>query len=103
VAELTAEAKVRLDEETLAREVAIFADRSDIAEEVSRLGAHLEQFAQACRAEQPAGRKLDFIAQEMLREANTIGSKASDARIAQAVVEMKTAIDRIKEQAANVE
>jgi len=103
VEELTAQARIHLDPETLAREVAIFAERSDIAEEVSRLRTHLAEFCTLCRADQPMGRKLDFMSQEMLREANTIASKGSDAEIARAVVEIKTAIDRIKEQAANVE
>lgn len=103
VQELTAQAKIHIDEETLAREVAIFAERSDIAEEVSRLGTHLAEFQTLCQSEQPVGRKLDFMSQEMLREANTIASKGSDAEIARTVVDIKTAIDRIKEQAANVE
>ncbi len=63
----------------------------------------MDQFCAAVDSPEPAGRKLDFIAQEMLREANTIGSKSADAEIARAVVEIKTAIDRIKEQAANAE
>ena len=103
VEELTREAKVHIDAEHLAREVALFAERSDVAEELSRLGGHVEQFRQAMDSKEPAGRKLEFIAQEMLREANTLASKANDARIAQAVVEIKTAVDRIKEQVQNVE
>jgi uncharacterized protein (TIGR00255 family) len=103
VEELTSQAKIRLDEETLAREVAIFAERSDIAEELSRLGMHVAEFRKLCENEDAVGRKLDFMSQEMLREANTIASKGSDAEIARAVVDIKTAIDRIKEQAANVE
>jgi uncharacterized protein (TIGR00255 family) len=103
VEELTRQAKIRLDEETLAREVAIFAERSDIAEELSRLGTHVAEFRILCDGEDAVGRKLDFMSQEMLREANTIASKGSDAEIARAVVDIKTAIDRIKEQAANVE
>lgn len=101
--DLMKEARLELDSETLAREVAVYAERSDIAEEVSRLRTHLEAFASACGGDECVGRKLDFMAQEMLREANTIGSKASDADIAAEVVEIKTCIDRIKEQAANVE
>lgn len=101
--ELLAEAKLRLDEETLAREVAVFADRSDISEEVSRLESHLEQLVKTCRADGQAGRRLDFISQEMLREANTIASKASDAEITRCVVDIKCQIDRIKEQVQNVE
>ncbi|MBW7989487.1 MAG: YicC family protein [Planctomycetes bacterium] len=100
---LLAEVKLKLDEETLAREVAIFAERSDISEEVSRLDSHLRQFSQACQANELAGRRLDFISQEMLREANTIASKASDTEIIRCVVDMKCRIDRIKEQVQNIE
>ncbi len=103
VAELTASAELDLDESTLAREVAIFAERCDIAEELSRLGGHIEQFRNAVKDDDQAGRKLDFLAQEMLREANTIASKANDGQIARVIVEIKTAIDRIKEQVQNVE
>jgi len=100
---LLAEVKLKLDEETLAREVAIFAERSDISEEVSRLDSHLQQFSQACQENELAGRRLDFISQEMLREANTIASKASDTNIIRCVVDMKCRIDRIKEQVQNIE
>ena len=100
---LLAEVKLKLDEETLAREVAIFAERSDISEEVARLDSHLQQFSQACQANELAGRRLDFISQEMLREANTIASKASDTKIIRCVVDMKCRIDRIKEQVQNIE
>ena len=103
VDELLAEAKLKLDEETLAREVAILADRSDISEETARLDSHLQQFAQNCRTDEQAGRRLDFISQEMLREANTIASKASDSEIVRCVVNLKCQIDRIKEQIQNVE
>ena len=103
VGELLAGAKLKLDEETLAREVAIFADRSDISEEIARLESHLQQFADSCESDGQAGRKLDFISQEMLREANTIASKASDTEIIRLVVEIKCRIDRIKEQVQNVE
>jgi len=100
---LLADSKLKLDEETLAREVAIFADRSDISEEISRLDSHLQQFAEACKANDQAGRRLDFISQEMLREANTIASKACDVDITRWVVDMKCRIDRIKEQVQNIE
>jgi uncharacterized protein (TIGR00255 family) len=103
VDELLAEAKLKLDEETLAKEVAIFADRSDVSEEIARLDSHLKQFVQCCQANGQAGRKLDFISQEMLREANTIASKASDTEIIRRVVDIKCRIDRIKEQVQNVE
>ena len=103
VAELTAYAKLELDADSLAREVAVFAERSDIAEELSRLASHLVQFRAVLGGEDQPGRKLDFLAQEMLREANTVAAKASDAEISHAVVEIKTAIDRIKEQVQNLE
>ena len=100
---LLAEAKLKLNEETLAREVAVFADRSDISEEVARLDSHLRQFIQTCQANEQSGRRLDFIGQEMLREANTIASKASDTEIIRCVVDIKCRIDRIKEQVQNIE
>jgi len=103
VNELVAGAKLEIDGETLARETAIFAERSDIAEELIRLDSHLEQFSEHCQSNQDAGRRLDFISQEMLREANTIASKASDAQIGRWVIDIKCAIDRIKEQVQNVE
>ncbi len=101
--DLLANARLKLDEETLAREVAIFAEKSDISEELSRLESHMEQFVDSCNGNEQAGRRLDFISQEMLREANTIASKASDAQTISRVVDMKCRIDRIKEQVQNVE
>jgi uncharacterized protein (TIGR00255 family) len=103
VEELLAEAKLKLDEQTLAREVAILADRSDISEEIARLDAHLQQFRQFCQTDGQAGRRLDFLSQEMLREVNTIGSKAADADIARSVVDIKCWIERLKEQIQNIE
>ncbi|GAH47186.1 unnamed protein product, partial [marine sediment metagenome] len=107
VDELLANAELKLDEETLAREVAIFADRSDISEELARLESHLQQLLQSCQERASvsgqAGRRLDFISQEMLREANTIASKASDIEIIRCVVDIKCRIDRIKEQVQNIE
>jgi len=103
VNELLAGAKLKLDEETLAREVAVFAERADISEEIARLDSHLQQLLQGCQANGQAGRRLDFISQEMLREANTIASKASDTEITSCVVDIKCRIDRIKEQVQNVE
>jgi uncharacterized protein (TIGR00255 family) len=87
----------------LSREVALFAERCDVSEELARINSHLDQFTALCASPEPAGRRLDFLAQELLREANTIGSKANDAAIAREVVEMKAVIDRIKEQVQNVE
>jgi uncharacterized protein (TIGR00255 family) len=103
VNELLAHAELKIDEEILAREVAIFADRSDISEEVARLDSHLQQFAQCCNGNDQVGRRLDFISQEMLREANTIASKASDTDTTRYVVDIKCQIDRIKEQVQNIE
>jgi uncharacterized protein (TIGR00255 family) len=91
------------DEERLLKEILIFADRSDITEELVRLRSHLEQTSQALGSTEPVGRKLDFLAQELNREINTIGSKASDADIAQRVIALKTELERFREQAQNVE
>ena len=103
VNQLLQKAELRVNETDLIKEVAVFAERADIAEEIQRLTHHLQSFEQACRTDEHAGRKLDFITQEMLREANTIGSKANDAQIARFIVEIKGAIDRLKEQVQNVE
>jgi len=99
---LLSEAQVELDRTDLAREVAIFAERADINEELSRLECHIDQFIKIAETEENVGRKLEFLAQEMLRETNTIGSKANDSEIAQLVVEIKGHIDRIKEQTMNI-
>jgi len=103
VSQLIAKAELQVDQKDLIKEVAVFAERADIAEEIQRLTSHLDAFEQSCRTGEHAGRKLDFIAQEMLREANTIASKANDAQIARHIVEIKGAIDRLKEQVQNVE
>ncbi len=103
VQELIHDRGVKLAEEDLIKEIGIFAERSDISEELSRLSSHLEQFTECLDADEPTGRKLDFIAQELLRETNTIGSKAGDSQIARHIVEMKGAIDRLKEQVQNAE
>ncbi len=89
----------------IVREIAIAAERTDTAEEITRLSGHIDQFAQmlADKDVKPIGRTLDFLTQEMLREANTIASKCNDAEIAKWTVEIKGAIDRIKEQVQNVE
>jgi len=100
---MLAEANLKLDEELLLKETALFAERCDINEEISRLQSHLEQVEQGCRKEDQAGRRLDFLTQEMLREANTIASKSNNARISQHVVEIKVGIDRLKEQVQNIE
>lgn len=103
VSDLLSSGSMDLDAASLAREVAIFAERSDITEETARLRTHVEHFLATLDADVPSGRKLDFLAQEMLREANTIGSKANDPQISAIAVDMKTQIDRVKEQVQNVE
>jgi uncharacterized protein (TIGR00255 family) len=103
VAELIADSNVRLAEEDLLKEVSIYAERSDISEELSRLAGHVAQFRALLTSAEPAGRKLEFIAQEMLREANTMGSKTGDPTIAREIIEIKSAVDRLKEQVANAE
>jgi uncharacterized protein (TIGR00255 family) len=94
---------LELDEATLAREIALVADRSDIREEITRLGAHLDEFEKLLDQEGEVGRTLDFLAQELLREANTMGSKSQDTQLARSVIALKSGIDRLKEQAANLE
>jgi uncharacterized protein (TIGR00255 family) len=103
VNQLLAKAELRVNESDMIREVAVFAERADIAEEIQRLTSHLGAFEEAATKDDHAGRKLDFIAQEMLREANTIASKANDAAIARSIVEIKGTIDRLKEQVQNLE
>jgi len=99
------EAEINLEPSDLIREIAVYAERTDIAEEIKRLTGHIEQFGDLLNSTEPRplGRTLDFLAQEMLREANTIASKSPDAAVSRWAVEIKGAIDRIKEQAANVE
>ncbi len=97
------EFKVTLDAADLIKEVSIFAERSDISEEIVRLQSHLEQFDQMIASRESSGRKLEFLTQEMFREANTIGSKANDLVIARHVIEIKAAIERIREMIQNVE
>ena len=123
VTQMVSDAKLSLSDHDLLKEVALFADRADISEEIARLGGHLDQFIAVCQRPETAseksaggggggggagasagdGRKLDFIAQEMLREANTIASKANDTTIARLTVDIKSSIDRIKEQVQNAE
>jgi uncharacterized protein (TIGR00255 family) len=91
------------DDERLLKEVVLFADRSDISEELTRLASHFQQFQDCQQSAEPVGRTLDFLAQEMNREINTIGSKANDAAIAREVVLLKTELEKFREQAQNVE
>jgi uncharacterized protein (TIGR00255 family) len=97
------ELNVTLQPADLIREVSLFVDRSDISEEIVRLRSHLQQYVEALNLAESSGRKLEFIVQEMGREVNTIGSKANDAEISRYVIEMKSALERIREQIQNVE
>lgn len=101
LAELVGETGV--DETRLAQEVAFLAERRDLAEELARLESHLAQFQETLEAQGPVGRKQEFLLQEMLREANTIGSKAGDLLITQAVLEIKGHLERLREQVQNIE
>lgn len=100
---MLAELGVEIQPADVVREVGIFAERSDISEEIVRLKSHLEQFGTVMAAADSQGRKLEFLTQEMFRETNTIGSKANDAEIARHVIEIKTAIERMREMIQNVE
>jgi uncharacterized protein (TIGR00255 family) len=91
------------DDERLLREVVYFADRSDISEELTRLQSHFQQFDDCRKSKEPVGRTLDFLAQEINREINTIGSKANDSLISREVVTLKAELERFREQAQNVE
>lgn len=101
VAELTQ--GLAVDPQRLAQEVVVFAERTDIAEEMTRLGSHLDQFRQLMASDEPAGRRMDFLVQEMFREVNTTGSKSQHAEISARVVSMKAELERIREQVQNVE
>ena len=90
-------------DERVAKEIALFADRCDVSEELTRLGSHFAKFLDYLEASEPPGRALDFLCQELFREFNTIGSKANDASIAQTIVEAKTELEKIREQVQNVE
>lgn len=94
---------VAVDPQRLAQEVVLFAERTDIAEEVTRLASHLEQFRALMASSEPAGRRMDFLVQEMHREVNTTGSKSQHAEISARVVSMKAEVERIREQVQNVE
>jgi uncharacterized protein (TIGR00255 family) len=94
---------VALETDRLVKEVVFFADRSDISEELTRLDSHFNQFDTCLQSKEPIGRTLDFLAQEMNREINTIGSKANDSVIAHRVVTFKATLEKFREQAQNVE
>jgi uncharacterized protein (TIGR00255 family) len=92
-----------IDDERLAKEVVLFADRCDISEEVTRLASHLDQFADLLKKDEPVGRTMDFLCQEIAREFNTLGAKSNDLRLNQLAVACKTELDKIREQVQNIE
>ena len=100
---LAGEGSDLVDDQRLAQEAAILADRSDIAEELDRLGAHLEQFRLICGHEGSLGKRLDFLAQEIFRELNTVGSKCRDSDLKRCVVDGKVLCEQLREQVQNVE
>lgn len=103
VASLLAGTNLELTDSNLCREIALFADRCDISEEISRLKSHLYQLQETIRLNEPVGRKLDFLVQEMFRETNTMCSKANDSIMLRDLVEVKTEIEKIREQIFNIE
>jgi uncharacterized protein (TIGR00255 family) len=94
---------IAADDERLLKEISFFADRSDVSEELTRLESHLAQFAHHLRRNEPVGRTLEFITQEIFRELNTLGAKANDAVISQRVVACKAELEKIREQVQNLE
>ena len=92
-----------LDDERLVKEIALFADRTDISEELTRAASHVQQFRSYLASDTPAGRSLDFLLQEFFREFNTMGSKCNNAEIAHHVVTAKTELEKIREQVQNAE
>lgn len=92
-----------VDEERLLRELVLYADRCDISEELTRLQSHLQQFAALLAKDEPVGRPMDFLTQEMARELNTLGAKANDLAISQAALTCKAELDKIREQVQNIE
>jgi len=92
-----------LDDDRLLREIALYAERCDVTEELTRLDSHVALFRNYLASDEPMGRPLDFLCQELNRELNTIGSKANDAMIARHVVNAKTELEKIREQVQNVQ
>jgi len=95
--------EIEPSDERLLKEIVFFADRSDISEELTRLRSHLDQFFVQLAKDEPVGRTLDFLLQEMFRETNTIGNKANFLAISQIVVGMKTELEKLREQVQNIE
>ena len=96
-------ADIEFDPQRLAQELAIVADRCDVSEEISRFRSHIQQFDELLSCAEPVGRKMDFLVQEMNREANTTGSKSNHAELTRLVVEIKAELEKIREQVQNVE
>ena len=96
-------AGIELDPARIAQETALLADRCDVTEEIVRLESHLEQFQKLIESDEPQGRKLEFLTQEINREVNTIGSKTIDLEISKTVIEMKSLLEKVREQLANIE
>lgn len=94
---------VNVEETRIIAEAAIYAERTDIGEETVRLASHIKEFRKAIKTDQPIGKKLDFMIQEMNRETNTMGSKANDVEISKIIVDMKSEIEKIREQIQNIE
>jgi uncharacterized protein (TIGR00255 family) len=103
VRSVLAEFQITLDPADLIREVSLFGERSDISEEIVRLRSHLDQFFALVESPESSGRKLEFLTQEMFREVNTIGSKANDVEIARHAIEIKAAVERLREMIQNIE
>ena len=95
--------EIPLDDDRLAKEVAFFSERSDFSEEITRLDSHLGQLVDTLEKEEPVGRTLEFLCQEIGRELNTLSAKANDAEISQLVVEAKSELEKVREQIQNVE
>lgn len=94
---------VPIDDDRLAKEIVVFADRCDISEEITRMDSHLDQFLALAEKDEPVGRTMDFLSQEMARELNTLGAKANDLAISQFAITCKTELDKIREQVQNIE
>jgi uncharacterized protein (TIGR00255 family) len=103
VQEIANVAGVDVNQDRIAQEVVIMVEKGDVAEELTRLAHHVEQAEKAVSGGEAAGKKLDFLSQEMLREVNTMGSKSRSAALRTLVVELKTEVERIREQVQNVE
>jgi len=103
LADVLAESGIEVDPSDVLREAALFVERTDIAEEIERFRSHVAQFRTALDAGREVGKRLEFLAQELHREANTMGSKSSDATLSQHIVELKTLVERIREQVMNIE